>query len=177
MHGALLVHVHAAGHEQFHLQATHKIQSDSKLSIHGENGLFYKTCSVWASWTSAQENDRYSLFRHRGFNTLLKMQLIPEYKQYYLVQDKQQSLPYTYETKVIEHPAMSQRHKWSMSTTTNLTSLTTKSPADFYYVSLSCHFSNFGYETRGKTRACCQTIPLTRAINRIIVSRTLACKV
>jgi len=80
VHWALLVHVRAAGLEQFHLQATHKIQGDSKLSIHGENGLcFKKTYSIWASRASAQENDFYSLYRRSYFSILQKrkMQLIP----------------------------------------------------------------------------------------------------
>jgi len=53
------------------------IDVDSKVSVHGESGLFiYKTCCVWATWAFGQENVRYLLFfRQRDVRTLLKRKI------------------------------------------------------------------------------------------------------
>lgn len=53
------------------------IDGDSKVSVHGESGLFiYKTCLVWAPWASSQKNVRYSpFFRQRDVRMLLKIKI------------------------------------------------------------------------------------------------------
>jgi len=60
------------------------------LHTWGKWFLLYKTCSIWASRASAQENDLYSLYRQRYFSILLKrkMQLTPLYGDFWITLNK-----------------------------------------------------------------------------------------
>lgn len=104
MHWALLVHVRAAGLEQFHLQATHKIQGDSELSIHGENGLCFTKHALYGQhghprrrMISTRSTDKdISVTKKKNAIDPSAWRLLKhrEYKQYCSMQDT----PYEYET-------------------------------------------------------------------------------
>ena len=60
-------------------KSLHTWGGDSKVSVRGEDGLFYlQKCSIWALWAFGHENDLYSFFFiQRLLSTLLKNTITP----------------------------------------------------------------------------------------------------